>query len=108
MCEKAVNICLFVFDSVPDPYNLHDMCNRAIYKHFLMLKYSLDKYKTQEMCAEAVNHCQSAIKRVSGCSGTSKLIKNLILLYSLMMMSYLSIQTLTMLHLLVVKWIFLL
>ena len=30
MCDKAVNRCIFVFDSIPDQYKTQEMCNEAV------------------------------------------------------------------------------
>ena len=30
MCNKAVNRCFFVFDSIPDPFKTQEMCDRVV------------------------------------------------------------------------------
>ena len=30
MCDKTVNSCFFVFDSVPDLYKKQEMCDRVV------------------------------------------------------------------------------
>ena len=42
-----------------------------------MLKYCHDRYKTQEMCDEAVDDCLSALKFVPDWFLTAKMIKKL-------------------------------
>ena len=32
MCDKAVNKCFFVFDSIPDQYKTQEMCNNLSLK----------------------------------------------------------------------------
>ena len=46
MCDKAVDICSFVFDSVLDQYNAQEMCDKVISKDPFTLKYCTDIYKT--------------------------------------------------------------
>ena len=41
MCDKAVETCSFVFDSVADRYKTHKMCDKAFSNDPLMLKYYL-------------------------------------------------------------------
>ena len=50
MCDKAVNTCPFIFDSVSDCYKTQEMSNKVISEEPFKLKYYYDKYKTQEMC----------------------------------------------------------
>ena len=42
---------------------------------FFLIVYCHDKYKTQIMCDEAVDGCQSALKFISDWLVTSKMIK---------------------------------
>ena len=44
----------FVFDSVPDQYKTREICDKVVSKDPFMLKYFLDRPKTQEMCNNAV------------------------------------------------------
>ena len=30
MCNKVVNICLFLSDSIPDQYKTQEMCDKAV------------------------------------------------------------------------------
>ena len=46
-----------------------------------MLKYCLDRYKTQEICDEAVDSYLAALKFVPDWFVTREMIKNLIILY---------------------------
>ena len=55
MCDKAVDTCLFVFDSVPDWYITQELCNKVVSEDPCMLKYCHDKYKAQKMCHKAVD-----------------------------------------------------
>ena len=41
MCDKAVETCSFVSDSVPDWYKTHEMCDKAFSNDLLKLKYYL-------------------------------------------------------------------
>ena len=49
MCDKAVDKCPFVFDSVPNQYKTQEMCNKNLSEDPLKLKYCHDRYKTQEV-----------------------------------------------------------
>ena len=49
MCVKAVYICPFVFDSVPDRYKTQEMCGKVVSHDAFKLKYCHDRYKTPEM-----------------------------------------------------------
>ena len=55
MCDKAVDICPFVFDPIPDPYKTQKIYDKVVSKEPFMLRYCLDKYKTQEMCDKVIN-----------------------------------------------------
>ena len=48
MRDKALDTCAFVFDSVPDRWNTQKMCDEVVSKEPFMLKYCLNRYKTQE------------------------------------------------------------
>lgn len=49
MCDKAVDKCSFVFDSVPNENKTQGMCNKILYVVAFELKYCHDWYKTQEI-----------------------------------------------------------
>ena len=46
MCDKAVDKCPFVSDSVPNQYKTQEMCNKNLFEDPLKLKYCHDRYKT--------------------------------------------------------------
>ena len=47
MCDKAVDTCIFVFDSIADRHK----SQTCVIKYFLkILKSCLDRYKSEEMC----------------------------------------------------------
>ena len=48
MCDKAVNICPFVSDSVPNRYMMQMLSNKIFSLDFFMLKYCPDKYNIQK------------------------------------------------------------
>ena len=56
MCDKAVDICSFVIDSVLDQYKTQEMCDKVVSKDPFMVKYCLDRYKTQEIRDKAVKN----------------------------------------------------
>ena len=52
ICNKAVYICYFVFISVPHRYNTQKTCD---IDDTSLLKYYLDRYKTENTCNEIVS-----------------------------------------------------
>ena len=46
MCNKVVDTCPFIFDSVPDQYETQEICEKAVSNNPFMLKYFLDRCKT--------------------------------------------------------------
>ena len=77
MCDKAVDKCPFVFDSVPNQYKTQEMCNKNLSEDPLKLKYCHDRYKTQEVCNKAVDDFLPTLKFVPGLFVMNKMIKNL-------------------------------
>ena len=51
MCDKAVNTCFFVFDSIPDQYKTQEMYDTVLSKDSSLIVYCPDKHKTQRMFA---------------------------------------------------------
>ena len=49
MCNKAVDTCLFAFESFPDQYMTQELRKKTAAEQTFMLKYCHNKYKTQEM-----------------------------------------------------------
>ena len=47
MCDKAVNKFFFVFDFIPDQYNIQEMFDTAVSNDPFLIVYCPDKYKTQ-------------------------------------------------------------
>ena len=39
MCFRAVYVCFFVFDYIPDKYKTQDICNLAVSLYFLLIVY---------------------------------------------------------------------
>ena len=64
MFIKAVHPFTFEFDSVPDQYKTHGVCDKVVSEEPFMLKYCLDRYKTQEMHDKTVDACLPALKFV--------------------------------------------
>ena len=60
MCNKAVNRCFFVFDSIPRQYKTQERCDMVVTLLSFLIVYYPDKYKTQKMCDEAVDDCVAA------------------------------------------------
>ena len=77
MCDKAVNRCFFVFDSIPDRYKTQEMCDRVVSEDLCWVVYCPEKYKTQRMCDEAVDDSLSALKIIPYWFVTSKMTKKL-------------------------------
>ena len=55
MCDKAVKICPFVFNSIPYQFKIQEMCDKVVSKEPFMLKYCPYKCKNQEMCDKAAD-----------------------------------------------------
>ena len=64
MCDKVVNICPFILDSVPDRYMTQELRDKDVSEDPFMLKCCHDKYKIQEMCDKAIDSCLLALKFV--------------------------------------------
>ena len=68
-----------------------------------MLKYCLDRYKTLELCDKAVDYFLPALKFVPDWFVTSKMVRNFIVLNSLIMIYAFLMKILVMLLFLVIK-----
>ena len=55
MCDKVVDTCLFAFDAVPDSYVTQEIYKKAVSKGPLLLKYCIDRYKTQRNVIKLLN-----------------------------------------------------
>ena len=49
MCNKAVNRCFFVFDSIPEKRKSQEICNRVVsedpfLQYFILINIKLKKY----------------------------------------------------------------
>ena len=53
------------------------MCDKVVFEDPFMLKYCLDRYRTQEMWDKAFDAFLPALKFVPHCFVTSKMIKKL-------------------------------
>ena len=105
MCHSEVHI--FVFDSIPDKYRTHEICNLAVSLCFPFIVYFPYKYITQEMRDEAVNDSLAALKLIPDWFVASKMIKKLLTdLYVDENILYL-MQILVMLYFIIMKWVLL-
>ena len=77
MCNKAVNRCFFIFDSIPNQYKTQEMCDMVVYEDPSLIVYCPDKCKTQRMCDEAVDDSLAALKLIPDLFVTSKVITSL-------------------------------
>ena len=77
MCDKAVDTCPFLFDSVPDQYITQELCDKGVSENSFTLKYCHDKYKTQKMWDKTVNSHMLPSKFVSDCFVTSSVFEKL-------------------------------
>ena len=57
-CEKEVNRCLIVFDSIPDWYKTQEMC---VSKNSFLIVLCPDRYKTQKMFEKDVDDSLAAL-----------------------------------------------
>ena len=81
MRDKSYNsfFCIYILDQ----YKSQEMCDRVIFENPFMIVYYPNKYKIQRMCDQAVNDCLAALKFLIDLLQV-KCFKNLIMLYSLM------------------------
>ena len=107
-CDKAVNRCFFVFDSIFDRYKNQEIRKRDIYKDPFQIVYCSNKYKAQRMFDEAVDDCLAALNFVTEWFVTSKMLEKLVILYTLMMIYSFIMKIFIKSHLLLIKNIFLL
>ena len=75
MCDRAVIIWFFVFDSILDCCKTQEMCDRVASEDPPFVVYCPDKCKTQRMCDEAVNDSIAALKLISDWFVTNEMIK---------------------------------
>ena len=62
MCNKAFDTFPFAFGSVPDQYKTQKCGIKLSPKN--PLSYSIDSYRTQEICYKSVDACLPALKFV--------------------------------------------
>ena len=74
---KLLILVFFVFNSVPDPHKTQELCERVVSKNPFMLENCRDRYQAPEMCDVAVDDLLPALKFVTDCFVTSKMIKKL-------------------------------
>ena len=48
MCDKAVNKCVFVFDSTRDQYKTQEICDVVVSLYPFLIVYCPDQCKTQK------------------------------------------------------------
>ena len=77
MCDKAVDTCPFVFDSVPDRYKTQEMHDTVVSKEPFVLKCCNDNYKIQEMRDKAVGAFLTTHKFVPDLFVTNKILEKL-------------------------------
>ena len=75
MCDKAINKCYFVFDSIYDWYKTQETVTDVFLKIFFLIVYYPDKYKTQIMCDKAVDDSPVTFKLTPDWFVISKMIK---------------------------------
>ena len=67
----------FEFICIPDWYETQEKCESVVFEDPFMIVYCFNKYKTHEMCDEAVANCLKAFKFIPDWFVTSKLLKEL-------------------------------
>ena len=103
MFDKIIYICPFIFGSASDQYKNQNMCNEVVSEDFFILKYFPNRYKTQKMCNIAVDASLPAFKHVPDWLFTKRILKNLIMIYSLMTKQSLLLKILITSHFVVIK-----
>ena len=74
ICDKAVDICSFVFHCIPDWYKGQKMCDKVFSEDPFMIKYCLNRCKTQ-MCDKVINEFLLSSKFVPDWFPINKMIK---------------------------------
>ena len=74
MCDKAVNRCFLVSDSIPNQYKTHEMCDRVVSEDAFLIVYWLDKNKTQRLYDEPVDDCLAALEFIPDWFVASKML----------------------------------
>ena len=64
MCNRAVNTCSFVFNSVPDQCKTQEMCDKAVDNNVDTFDFVPHRYKTQEMRDKSVDYHAHALEFV--------------------------------------------
>ena len=104
---KQLTDVFFVFDSILGRYKTRSMCFRVVSEAPFLTVYSLDKYKTQAICDEAVDDSLVALKLFRDWFVTGKMIEKLMLLSTQMKIHFILMKILVMTHFLAMNWVFL-
>ena len=83
MCKKVVDTYFSILMHVSNCYKILKISEKVNFKEPFMLKYCLDKCKSQEMFKEAVNTFSTKMYRIGLL--LIKCLKNFMILFSLMM-----------------------
>ena len=67
----------FGFDFISDLYKAQETCNTVVSLYPFLTVYCSDKYKTENMCDEAVDNSLAALKFIPDWFVTSKIIKKI-------------------------------
>ena len=78
ICNKDVNRCFFVSDSIPDWYKTQQMRDRVVSVDRFLIVYCPEKYKPQWMRDEAVEDCLAALTFISDWFVTSKILEKFV------------------------------
>ena len=74
---KLLILCPFTFDAVPDRYKTQEMCDQAVSNDPFTLTHYLHIYKTQEMCHKAVDDFKPALKFIPNWFVNSDIVEHL-------------------------------
>ena len=62
MCDKDLDRCFLVFDSVPNQYKIQEMCSKVVSEDPSLIVYCSNTCKTKKMCDEAFDNSLTALK----------------------------------------------
>ena len=93
ICDKAVDTY-----SVSDEDMTQEMCDNFVSNEPFMLKYHPDKYNIQDMRDKAIAFCLITLKLVPNWFVKNKCLKNLTILYFLLMISLFMMNILVLSH----------
>ena len=83
--QEMIDIIVYIEESASDWHKSQNVCDEVNFEDSFMLKYCPDRCNTQEICNKAVDASLSGLNFVPDWFVTTKLIKKLMIIQSLLM-----------------------